>query len=223
MKKIKLPPKKYYRLTHVAKEFGCDIDALLDYAEQGLLEICVRAADLPCDYAYDVKTGQGVALNPQGIRTGLVPVTAKIIESSRKFGHGYCAYWSPIKPGEEDFFYYDTKEMFITHEEKERFLNPHKEEKKSVACPPVVDDFPFKKEHRLTKILWKIIKKLPPEKRTSSTVVYEEMCCNPGQAIEISDGYIKAINPGNFILKTNELKGKDAIKKRIGRLLPYLS
>lgn len=41
---LKKPPKNYYRLEDIAAKWGWPVNDLLDYADMGILKICVLAS-----------------------------------------------------------------------------------------------------------------------------------------------------------------------------------
>ncbi len=142
MAKITLPPKKYYRLQDVAKLWDCSVDDLLDYAEQGILTICVKPLE-----------GKLLATNPAmdewhidihnietGIVDGLFPIGRDLLGSVR-YESGPFPFISWFKPSLKTYDgdliefihgYYRKEQMYITAEELERFKN----ESQGIHNPP---------------------------------------------------------------------------------------
>ena len=126
------PPKDYYRLDSVAKEWGCTVEDLLDYGEQGKLEICIRLHhDKAWCYEVDEMDGEEYANNmyPESL-VGPCPLSHSDVinvrqslpisfflprQSDKSIG---IDGWRLDKPLT---VHHDSESLVITHEEKTRF------------------------------------------------------------------------------------------------------
>ena len=236
MTKITLPPKKYYRLPDIAKIWGCSVDDLLDYAEQGRLTIVAEPCDDKLKYlnpAFDGQYAERWMLD-----TYMFPINQLSI---REFRNGtsqrqdgsfpFICYFHPGGEGEGlDGLvllkgHFMEEQLVITHEEKEHF------ERGSIS----IQQIPKEKQPEIIergdhfrRFLMEFMHAIPPEKKKSASDVYQELLSNQSLRMATdTENYIKLINPIHVLTTddkpSKQMFSKKTVIKRIERLIQKLS
>lgn len=133
---LHMPPKNYYRIDEIALKWGCSKEDLLDYGEQGQLEICVRVMHDAESYTVEIdKHGREFPnwLYPKYLN-GPYPLTKESIVSvkhslplktvlpRKSEGEGGVEFWNLKEPL---LVLPTSSALVITHDEKIRFEKEH--------------------------------------------------------------------------------------------------